>query len=232
MESGKVDLSVGADRHLLQGPSFWSAYPGPTIRFQPAAGFASWVHRYLAFKGPLVWRWQRDGLFPVPPQSVAKGKHFAKRFDELLASTRRADRRSHLKAIHRLEGILLDLAETSPPPQLTTPWFDLAMRRITDWAALDATEHDRPPDYAALADELQTSRSTLRRRFVEATGTSPHGFYLQCRVARARQLLGTTELPVKTIALKLGYRDVYFFSRQFKQLIGVPPATYRKSRQG
>jgi len=51
-------------------------------------------------------------------------------------------------------------------------------------------------------------------------------------VAKARQMLGETELPLKTIADRLGYRDVYFFSRQFRKLSGVPPAAYRRSRQG
>ena len=56
MAAGSVDLSVGTRRQIMSGRWFWSAYPGPRIQFSPAAGFASWAHRYLAFKGPLVWR--------------------------------------------------------------------------------------------------------------------------------------------------------------------------------
>jgi len=43
--------------------------------------------------------------------------------------------------------------------------------------------------------------------------------------------LGETNLPIKEIAERLGYNDVYFFSRQFRKQMGVPPAAYRKSRQ-
>ena len=228
MAAGSVDLSIGTRRQTMQGRWFWSAYPGPRVRFGPAAGFASWVHRYLAFTGPLVWRWERDGLFPVPPRPAPDDADFGPPFDDLLALSRQTDRRGHLRAIHRLEGLLLDLADAPAPGVPPAPWLDVAMQQITAWAR-DGT--DPNIDYTALADRLGTSPSTLRRRFVEATGTSPHGYLLQCRAALARELLGSTDLPVKAIADRLGYRDVYFFSRQFRQLVGVPPAAYRRTRQ-
>jgi YesN/AraC family two-component response regulator len=37
--------------------------------------------------------------------------------------------------------------------------------------------------------------------------------------------------PVKRIARKLGYQDV-FFGRQFQERAGAPPGAYRLSRQG
>jgi AraC-like DNA-binding protein len=57
-------------------------------------------------------------------------------------------------------------------------------------------------------------------------------YVLQCRANAARQLLTETDLPVKLIARQLGYQDVFFFTRQFRKFTGVPPALYRKSRQG
>jgi AraC-like DNA-binding protein len=228
MAAGSVDLSVGTRRQVMTGRWFWSAYPGPRVRFAPAAGFASWAHRYLAFKGPLVWRWERDGLFPVPPRPAPEGVEYGPAFDELLTLSRQTDRRGHLRAINRLEAILLDLADAPAPDAPPAPWLAAAIAQVAAWAADGA---DAEPDYGALADRLGTSPSTLRRRFVETTGTSPHGYLLQCRAARARELLGSTDLPVKAIADRLGYRDVYFFSRQFRQLVGVPPAAYRRTRQ-
>jgi len=45
-------------------------------------------------------------------------------------------------------------------------------------------------------------------------------------------MLVHTDEPIKMIAARLGYNDVYFFSRQFRLITGVPPAIYRRSRQG
>jgi AraC-like DNA-binding protein len=74
------------------------------------------------------------------------------------------------------------------------------------------------------------SLTALRRRFKEATGMPLHTWVLQHRVAQARTLLSESDLPLKAIALQLGYNNVYFFARQFKQMTGVAPGHYRKSR--
>lgn len=86
-------------------------------------------------------------------------------------------------------------------------------------------------DYEDLAHRLNMALSTFRRRFRELTGMPPHRFRLESIIAAARQRLGETEQPVKQIADELGYRDVFYFSRQFKQVTGVSPAAYRRSRQ-
>jgi AraC-like DNA-binding protein len=228
MAGGSVDLSIGARRVAMAGRWFWSAYPGPRVRFGPAEGTTSWPHRYLAFTGPLVWRWERDGLFPVVPRPAPGDADFGPTFDELLALSRQTDRRGQLRAVNSVERLLLELADAPAPDGPRAPWLDAALRRV----AAAARGRAPAPDYAALAERVGTSPSTLRRRFVEATGTSPHGYFLQCRAAAARELLGSTDLPVKAVAEQLGYRDVYFFSRQFRQLVGVPPAAYRRTRQG
>jgi len=87
-------------------------------------------------------------------------------------------------------------------------------------------------DYTDLARSLGMGLSTLRRRFAQATGQSLHAYVLDARLAAACQWLRDTDLPIKTIASMLGYRDVYFFSRQFHEKIGVTPRAYRISRLG
>jgi AraC family transcriptional regulator, arabinose operon regulatory protein len=44
-------------------------------------------------------------------------------------------------------------------------------------------------------------------------------------------LLTDTTQTIKQIAMQLGYSDVYFFTRQFREQTGLPPALYRKSRE-
>ena len=91
---------------------------------------------------------------------------------------------------------------------------------------------DATVDHQKIAEELGMAEVTFRRKFRAATGAPPHEYVLQSRVSEARRLLGETDLPIKSIAQGLGYNDVYFFSRQFKKFAGVPPALYRRSRQG
>lgn len=79
------------------------------------------------------------------------------------------------------------------------------------------------------AKELGISRSHFDREFARQVGESPTQFLLNCKMIRARRFLETSHLRVGEIAEALGYKDIYFFSRQFKAFSGRSPAHYRKS---
>jgi AraC-like DNA-binding protein len=226
MSGGGVSLSIGGRPFELFGRWFWSAYPGPRIAFHAAPGYRSWRHRYIAFKGPLVQRWTTAGLFPIEPQAAPQGDDYGDRFDALLRAATRSDTGGKVRATHLLEGILIDLADARAHNREHPAWLKRAMD------VLNAAAAGGEADYGAIAARLGMAESTLRRRFRKATGVPPHEFVLQARVNEARRLLGETDQPIKHVAAQLGYRDVYFFSRQFRRFAGVPPAMYRKSRQG
>lgn len=80
-----------------------------------------------------------------------------------------------------------------------------------------------------MTSETALSCTRLNARFHELTGTSPLQFVIKARIRHASNLLRETTLPVGEIADICGYRDVYFFSRQFKERQGASPSVYRKS---
>lgn len=223
MDGGEVELKVDDLSHHLQGRWFWSSYPGPRISFHARLPGATWVHRYLAFNGSIAKTWMATGLLPVPPQHLAPSMDYSDRFDELLALSRRTDRWGIARAALLLETILTELAEARAKPQAMPEWLESGLARIT---ALGADV-----DYDKLAIEAGMSTRTFRRKFAVALGSSPRAYAIACRVAHARQMLGATELPIKTIAEQLGYRDVFFFSRQFTRLTGISPAAYRRTKE-
>jgi AraC-like DNA-binding protein len=225
MAGGGVELSYDDREYTLEGHWFWPAMPGPHIRFLPAPGHFYWVHRYVAFKGPLMSRWMSEGLYPDGPQPAPHEKYPSK-FDELLEQVQRATRWGTLRAVNLLENILIELAEARARPQERDPWLERIMEEIKA-----SSETSADPDYAKLARREGMALSTLRRRFRHATGTALHTYALQCRVGEARRRLGETDFPIKEIAEQLGYKDVFFFSRQFTKITGTTPAAYRKSRQ-
>jgi len=80
-----------------------------------------------------------------------------------------------------------------------------------------------------LARKLGFSRSHFDREFTQQVGTSPNKFLLNCRLTTAKRLLENSQLSISEIAHTLNYSDLYFFSRQFKQFIGLSPLQYRKA---
>jgi AraC-like DNA-binding protein len=222
MDGGDVWLHVAEEEFHLHGRWFWSSYPGPRIRFHADPPGSTWVHRYLAFTGPVVKQWIEAEIFPVPPQHIGASADYADRFTELLTLSRRTDRWGLSRAALLLETILTELAEARATPQTTPSWLEDALARITTLGS--------PLNYNVLATEAGMSPRTFRRRFAQIMGTSPQAYANGRRISHARQMLGATELPIKTIASQLGYSDVFFFSRQFTKFTGISPAAYRKTK--
>jgi len=144
-------------------------------------------------------------------------------FDNLPALLRRPDRLSSLKAANLLERILLLIAEQRTGPPHTNHWLVEVVQRLN-------SNGGGTPDYETLASAMGMSLSTLRRKFQKCTGVSLHQYVLEQRIENAKKRPGDSLPPMKEIAEQPGYQDVYFFSRQFKQQIGIPLGEYRKSR--
>lgn len=222
---GGVSLNVGERSFTLEGRWFFSSYPGPRIAFKPSAPHKTWVHRYLAFKGPQVAAWEREGLFPVPPMPAPPREDYSARFDALLDLSRRDDPWGKRRAVVELERLLCELAEHRASPAADPQWLATAKSRLETLGRAE-------PDYDALATELGLTPRTFRREFAKRTGLPPHRYLLAARVSHAREMLAQTDLPIKQIARELGYSDVFYFTRQFRSLAGVPPAVFRKTREG
>jgi transcriptional regulator GlxA family with amidase domain len=85
---------------------------------------------------------------------------------------------------------------------------------------------------ADLADHLGLTTRTLNRRFQAATGLSPMGYVQRLRVAEARDLLRHSNLSVSEIAWQVGLNDTSYFSRLFREQVGMAPLKYRAAVRG
>ena len=86
-----------------------------------------------------------------------------------------------------------------------------------------------PPSAEILAAECCVSRSRFVHLFKEITGKSVTDFTTSIRIERAKELLVSTDLPVREIAEIVGYDDQNYFSRRFLKAVGISPREYRKN---
>lgn len=82
-------------------------------------------------------------------------------------------------------------------------------------------------DTEDVARKMGLGYTWFRRIFKQNTGYSPNQYHMHLRLERAKRLLADTDLPVKDIALKLGYRTQDYFSSIFKKKTGKSPIAYR-----
>jgi transcriptional regulator GlxA family with amidase domain len=83
-----------------------------------------------------------------------------------------------------------------------------------------------------LAAHARMSVRTFTRRFRQETGLSPQRWLTQQRVARARQLLESTDTPVERVATDAGFGTTASLRQHLHAAIGVAPLAYRRTFRG
>jgi AraC family transcriptional regulator, transcriptional activator FtrA len=110
---------------------------------------------------------------------------------------------------------------TTPPP---VPSGGTPFAELLDWMVAHL-DQDLP--VGELAERAAMSERTFARRFRDATGATPHQWLTAQRVARARQLLETTDLTVDAVAARSGLGTAVNLRARLRDAVGVSPSAYR-----
>jgi LacI family transcriptional regulator len=86
-------------------------------------------------------------------------------------------------------------------------------------------------DYDELMESFALSRRSLERRFRAEIGRTLGEEIRRVRLARARDLLARTEMPLADIAARCGFEYMSYLSRAFKKAYGENPSHYRARRR-
>jgi AraC-like DNA-binding protein len=162
--------------------------------------------------------------------------------DRVTLSLREVDRVTSL-----LDEMSVALARDTTPARLTAT-AGMAWRLFTQLAVDRALPEQGAPveramryledrvdgrvQVAELAAMVGVSPSHLAALFREATGGGVLAHHNALKMARARALLDTTDLPVAEIGRRVGMDDPFYFSRQFRRTHGMSPRAYRELRKG
>lgn len=82
-------------------------------------------------------------------------------------------------------------------------------------------------DFEALAQKVGLTYRSFRYLFTKESGLSPLQYQLERRLARAKNLLASSDMPVKDIAETLGFNSSWYFAHFFRKHMNCSPATYR-----
>ena len=143
-----------------------------------------------------------------------------------------------------IESICNDLASDETASSLTAAagaaWHLLAQlaaerhRRSVGDASINRIqahlrEHLAEPfSVPGLAADAGFSTSHFSARFHAVTGFSVTEYVKRLRMARARELLLTTDRSIADIAAEVGYPDQFYFCRQFRAVAGSSPRHLRR----
>ncbi len=96
---------------------------------------------------------------------------------------------------------------------------------VLDWASRNL---ERDLGVEALAARASMSERSFTRHFRAHTGTSPAAWVTSERLARARELLETTDLYIDEIARASGLGSATHLRTQFQRRLGQSPSEYRR----
>lgn len=88
--------------------------------------------------------------------------------------------------------------------------------------------YDKEISISLLAELCNMSPSYFRSKFREYRGIPPLKYREEVRVSWAKKYLKSNLLSASEIAEKLGYCDIYHFSKAFKSSVGMTPSEYRR----
>jgi AraC-like DNA-binding protein len=163
----------------------------------------------------------------APSLWVGEDMQLRRLFDEILEALERGPGFANLlQASHALGYLLASLIRRDERAPDST---DTA-KKVAE-AIIYMSEHlDEAPRVGNLARLANLSATHFSVLFKAQTGCSPRDYLHLLRIHHACQLLRDTSLQVKEIAARLGYRDPFHFSRQFKTFHGVSPSEFRESK--
>ncbi|MGW0481417.1 GlxA family transcriptional regulator [Nonomuraea sp. NPDC003214] len=112
-----------------------------------------------------------------------------------------------------------------PPLPTTGPMPD-SLAPLLEWLLANLSEPVTVEDMAAFSG---VSPRTLTRQFADQLGVPPARWLLERRLAATRALLEDTDLPVETIAARVGLSSAVNLRRRFHAALNTTPAAYRRA---
>jgi LacI family transcriptional regulator len=83
-----------------------------------------------------------------------------------------------------------------------------------------------------VVERVPLSHSVLQKRFRAALGRSVHEEIVRVQLAKAQELLRETNLPIRTVAERAGFKHQEYMGAVFRARLNVTPRQFRRRHQG
>ena len=179
-----------------------------------------------------------DSVFEYLPEPIVVQAHEGdiiwRNFEIILRELTppRAGTKAMLRSLFQ-ECFIELLRAHSESGECRLPWL-LALEKPRLGHAVETVIQDPGHSYSleSLANMCAMSRSAFAAQFSEAFGRSAMDFVKEVRIRAAARMLIHSEMPVKTIASRVGYHSRSHFSYAFHEFFSKSPAEYRDQHGG
>jgi AraC-like DNA-binding protein len=147
----------------------------------------------------------------------------ARMLELLQTDVLRGSRVNTLSASHLFAAVIAELSAAYLPPKISTnasSLFGVCSYINANLSKTLSVKH--------LSQIAGTSPRTLQRLFKSIFGTAPGEYIRNMRIARAENMLKSTNQKIAAIAVNCGLQDASHLSKLFKKMRGNSPGSIRK----
>ncbi|MCO5236835.1 MAG: AraC family transcriptional regulator [Chitinophagaceae bacterium] len=226
--SGTFESALTAPKTISEGTCFL-LYPNVWHRYKPDLN-TGWEEYWVGFNGLYPTHIMKN-IFKNPENpffEIGLNEPFLVIFQRLLDTVRNG-----LPGYHQVvSGITLEMLAmlyNISTHKHQSQNKDLQLIHKAKFLLRESLEQSI--DIPKMVRELPMGYSKFRKLFKEETGISPHQYYLNLRINRAKLLLQTTELNINEIAYHSGFESEYYFSKFFKKKVSLSPTEFRLQKK-
>lgn len=124
---------------------------------------------------------------------------------------------------------LKEIREIIKVINMKTPYSDEIHDSIMRAVTLAQTKIDQPLTAGEIARKVNMSSSYFSQCFKDIIGQTYTDYLREIRMERAKEYLRNSTKTIQWISEKVGYNDEKYFSRLFRDYVGVLPSEYRRT---
>jgi AraC-like DNA-binding protein len=201
-------------------------FPNERHRYKPNPE-TGWHEYWIGLKGPIIDNFIHNGFFNIqkPVLDIGLKENIFNLFLDLIEKTK-SEKPGYQPliagaAVYLLGTIYSELMQAS---FLGESHIELIIDKARFLLRDHMNQHTTPED---IAKELQVGYSWFRKTFKQYTGMAPNQYLIQLKIQQSKELLLIPENSVKSVAYRLNFESVPYFSKLFKIKTGLSPQDYR-----
>lgn len=223
---GSGSLCLGGDEQELLPGSFFVYGPSVPQRIESSPGNPLGKY-FVGFTGKAVEAFLE--CYDIQPGYVSrcvKGEPIRRTFDSLIDRGIRKSRLARpLCAIITRQLLLMCRDDAAEPVNTDTTAYATYSRG----KEFIEKNHLSMTTLESIAKACGVDAPYLCRLFARFHDESPYQFLTRLRMEHASRILLGSDASVKSVAMQLGFKDAFHFSRVFKSVHHVPPSRFRQS---
>ena len=127
----------------------------------------------------------------------------------------------------KLQAFIKEALTNIGPELWKTINIDSRVLKIIRYVEMNIEKKLSNPD---MADIVNMASNSFARLFKEEMNITLHSFIQNRKIAKACELFEHTDQTIEDVAFNLGFADRYHFSRVFKSVTGLTPASYKSGK--